>query len=214
MLYSLLTTAFVAVVYFGFFFLFVKKLDRESFKGKKILRWFFIVGAVEVAATFVFTFLKGNYLLFGVLMPYINFFVLCDVLMQKTYDCLNYLFIVVTIIVLLVTDSFKEDMVTYAIAAVFIVLGYIGLYGVSDGYLLAVITLLLVGCGCSVLFFPFVLFLLSTFYSVVCVHLPVYVCKRVKKENVKFWKMRNAFGPAIYLAFITVMVLDIFIITL
>ena len=215
MIYSLLATFFVVMVYFALFFLFVKKLDSETFKEKNVNRWFLLVGAVGIVATFIFTYLKGNYLLFGALMPYVTFFVLCDVLIQKTYDLLNYVFVVVAFVVLLITGNLVEaNMVTFAMAAVFVVLGYIGLYGTSDGYLLAVFTLLLIGCDCRVLFFPLVLFLLSAFLSVVCVHLPVYVYKKAKKEEVSFWRMRNAFGPAIYLAFVGVMILDIFSITL
>lgn len=215
MIYSLLATFFVVMVYFALFFLFVKKLDSETFKEKNVNKWFLLVGAVGIVATFIFTYLKGNYLLFGVLMPYISFFVFCDVLIKKTYDVLNYLFVVAMVIILFATRGIhKEDMVVYAMAAVFIVLGYIGLYGSSDGYLMAVITLFFVGCDCKVLFFPFVLLLLSAFFSVVCIHLPVYVYKRARKEEIRFWKMRNAFGPAIYLAFITIMLLDIFSITL
>ena len=215
MIYPLLTIAIVAVVYIGLFLLFVKKLDAEAYREKKVLGWFYVVGAVGIVTTFIFAFFKGRYVLFGALMPYITFFVLCDVLIQKTYDFLNYVFVVVAFVVMLATGNLvKENMVTFAMAAVFVVLGYIGLYGASDGYLLAVFTLLLIGCDCRVLFFPVVLFLLSAFLSVVCVHLPVYVYKKAKKEEVSFWKMRNAFGPAVYLAFVGVMVLDIYSITL
>ena len=84
----------------------------------------------------------------------------------------------------------------------------------SDGYLLFVSTLLLAGCGCKVFVYPFILLILSAFYSVVCIHLPVYVYKKIKKQEVNFWKARNAFGPAIYLSLMTVMVLDLLEITL
>ena len=214
-IFPLITTVFAVVVYIGLFLLFVKKLDKPTFEGKNIYSWFIVVGVVMCAATFIFTYLKGNYILFGLLMPYISFFVFCDILIQKTYDFLNYVFSVLAVIILLVMGvPFKENVIIFAMALLFIVLGYARAYGSSDGYLLFVSTLLLAGCGCKVFVYPFILLILSAFYSVVCIHLPVYVYKKIRKQEVNFWKARNAFGPAIYLSLMTVMVLDLLKITL
>lgn len=215
LVFSMIATVVALLLYVGQFLLFVKKLDKETFKDKKVYKWLVIVGVSEVLATFIFTYLRGNYVLFALVMPYISFFVFCDILIQKTYDILNYVFLVLAVLIVVVGGaSFSGDVIGFAAALAFIVFGYLRVYGVADGYMLAVITLLLIGCDCKVFAFPFLLLILSAFCSVVFVHLPVYVYKKVKKEEVNFWKARNAFGPAIYIGFIVIMTMDILNITL
>ena len=158
-----------------------------------------------MAVTFLISYFSGEYMMTGVLMIYVSFFLYCDILIKQTYTYLNYLYLgIMSAFLLSNSTDLKEVGTTVTGAGCFILAGHLGTYGHSDGYLFAILYMFLKCIGCTVFAYPVMLVLLSSFVSIVFIHIPLYIADRIKDKNIKFTGIKRAFAPAIYTAFVII----------
>lgn len=199
--------ALCAVLLSGMISFLFYNMDKKSYAdiSKKKVVWVSIgVALATFFGAFLLIYISGANILTILLMMYIGLFVWSDVLTREVYDVANYVMLSLFLCLFCLSKSF--NLVTGALCAVFILMGYLKAYGSGDGYLFGVMALYM-GCLNSSGMCMVCVFIVSEVISIAFIHLPLFIMDKKRKKEVKFLVTKRAFSPAILAGFMVINIL-------